>query len=59
MVETALAGSITSPGLREEYLAGRRHLLDPDDVAEVVALACDLPPHVTVRELQVAHTRQP
>jgi NADP-dependent 3-hydroxy acid dehydrogenase YdfG len=59
MVETSLADSIPAPDLRAEYLAGREHLLDPGDVAEVVAFACDLPPHVTVRELQVAHTRQP
>jgi NADP-dependent 3-hydroxy acid dehydrogenase YdfG len=59
MVETALIESTTSASLREEYLAGRGPLLDPEDVAEVVALACDLPQHVCVRELQVAHTRLP
>jgi NADP-dependent 3-hydroxy acid dehydrogenase YdfG len=59
MVRTGLADSITSAELREDYLAGRRHVLEPDDVAEVVALACELPAHVTVRELQVAHTGQP
>jgi NADP-dependent 3-hydroxy acid dehydrogenase YdfG len=59
LVETELIGSTTSATLRKDYLAGRRHALHPDDVAEVVALACELPPHVCVRELQVAHTRQP
>jgi NADP-dependent 3-hydroxy acid dehydrogenase YdfG len=59
MVETALVDSTTDAGLREEYLAGRRHVLDPEAVADVVAFACDLPQHVCVRELHVAHTRQP
>lgn len=58
MVETGLADSTTSADLRAEYLAGRGELLAPEDIAEVVALACDLPPHITVRELQVAHTSQ-
>lgn len=59
MVETGLIESTTSVALRQQYLAGRQHMLGPEDVAEAVALACDLPPHVCVRELQVAHTRQP
>lgn len=58
IVETGLIESTTSARLREEYLIGRHHMLGPDDVAEVVTLACDLPQHVCVRELQVAHTRQ-
>lgn len=59
MVDTGLIEATTSAELRAEYLAGRREVLDPADVAEVVALACALPQHVCVRELQVAHTRQP
>lgn len=58
MVETSLADSTSDEELREEYLAGRRHALDPDAVAEVVRFACDLPSDVCVRELHVAHTHQ-
>ncbi|MGI8901351.1 MAG: SDR family oxidoreductase [Nocardioides sp.] len=58
MVETRLVDSTTSADLRQEYLAGRTHVLDPGAVAEVVGFACELPQHVCVRELQVAHTRQ-
>ena len=59
MVDTGLIDSTPAADLREEYLAGRRHVLDPEAVAEVVQLACDLPRHVCVRELHVAHTHQP
>ena len=58
LVETVLVDSTTDADLRERYLAGRRHALDPDAVAEVVGLACDLPQHVCIRELHVAHTHQ-
>ncbi|CCG05371.1 SDR family oxidoreductase [Blastococcus saxobsidens] len=58
LVETALVDSTTDAQLRDRYLAGRRHALDPEAVAEVVGLACDLPQDVCVRELHVAHTRQ-
>ena len=58
MIDTSLIDSTASAELREEYLAGRRNVLDPEDVAEVVGLACELPQHVCVRELQVTHTRQ-
>jgi NADP-dependent 3-hydroxy acid dehydrogenase YdfG len=57
-VETPLVDSTSDEKLREQYLAGRRHALDPDAVAEVVRLACDLPQDVCVRELHVAHTHQ-
>jgi NADP-dependent 3-hydroxy acid dehydrogenase YdfG len=58
MVQTGLVEFTASAELREEYLAHRRHALSPEDVAEVVGLACELPQHVCVRELQVTHTRQ-
>lgn len=58
LVETPLVDSTTDAELREQYLAGRRHALDPAAVADVVGFACDLPQHVCVRELHVAHTRQ-
>jgi NADP-dependent 3-hydroxy acid dehydrogenase YdfG len=59
LVETPLVDSTTDADLRARYLAGRRHVLDPDAVADVVGFACDLPQHVCVRELHVAHTHQP
>jgi len=59
LVETSLADLTTDAELRGQYLAGRRHVLDADAVAEVVGFACDLPQDVCVRELHVAHTRQP
>jgi NADP-dependent 3-hydroxy acid dehydrogenase YdfG len=59
MVETPLVDSTTDSDLREQYLAGRRHALDPDAVAAVVGFACDLPQEVCIRELHVAHTHQP
>jgi NADP-dependent 3-hydroxy acid dehydrogenase YdfG len=61
MVDTGIVdatASTASAGLRAEYLAGRRYVLEPEAVPDVVGLACELPQHVCVRELQVAHTRQ-
>ncbi|WP_426243594.1 SDR family oxidoreductase [Nocardioides sp. LHG3406-4] len=58
MVDTSLIDSTASEDLRAEYLRHREHVLDPAEVAEAVRWACDLPQHVCVRELQVAHTRQ-
>lgn len=58
-VVTPLVDATCDARLREQYLAGRRYALDPDEVAEVVRFACDLPQEVCVRELHVAHTNQP
>lgn len=58
MIRTNLVDSTSSEELRSEYLAGRRHILEPEDVADVVGWATELPAHVSVRELHVAHTRQ-
>lgn len=58
MIRTNLVDSTSSEELRSEYLAGRRYILEPEDVADVVGWATELPAHVSVRELHVAHTRQ-
>jgi NADP-dependent 3-hydroxy acid dehydrogenase YdfG len=58
MIQTGLVDSTSSPRLRGEYLAGRQHVLDAEEVAEVVGMVCGLPSHVCVRELHVAHTLQ-
>lgn len=58
MIRTNLVDSTSSEELRSEYLAGRRYILEPEDVADVVGWATELPANVSVRELHVAHTRQ-
>ncbi|WP_131105945.1 SDR family oxidoreductase [Ornithinimicrobium sufpigmenti] len=58
MIRTNLVDSTSSDQLRSEYLARRAHVLEPEDVADVVGWAAELPAHVSVRELHVAHTHQ-
>lgn len=58
MIKTNLVNSTSSEHLRSEYLANRTHVLEPEDVADVVGWAAELPAHVSVRELHVSHTQQ-
>ncbi|MDQ6527371.1 SDR family oxidoreductase [Nocardioides sp. LHD-245] len=58
-VATDLIASTSDGALRSDYRAQVDVALDPDAVAATVEWACSLPAEVCVREVHVAHARQP